>query len=88
MDFESLGENFESLGLGTKPSSYLDNPLVGGKDGVQLHFGTSLFQEQHFVGFGGHGVAAGSTGQGLGQGEGQYFTGMKQLPAAENVEGD
>jgi len=63
--------------LSANTSSYLDNPLVGSEDGIQLHLGTSLLQEQHFVGFGGHRVAAGTTGQCLGRG-GQARTALQE----------
>lgn len=54
---------------------------MGGQDCIQLHFGSPLFQEQHLVGFGGHGIAAGAKGQCLGQaGYLHYFTGMNQPP--------
>lgn len=53
--------------LSANVGSYLDNSLVGGQDSVHLHFGPSLLQVQQFIGFGGHGVAAGTRGQCLGQ---------------------
>lgn len=81
--FEGFGEPVmgSAAALSANPSSYLDNPLVSGKDCIQLHFGSLLFHEQHLVGSGGHGVAAGAAGQWLGQaGYWHYFTGMNQPP--------
>lgn len=60
---------------------------MGGENRIQLHFGTSLLQEQHLVGFGGHGVAAGTTRLGRGRKDSRRFTGTNRPPAAGNVAG-
>lgn len=88
---EGFGEPVmgSAAALSANPSSYLDNPLVGGQDCIQLHFGSPLFHEQHLVGFGGHGIAAGARGAVLRTGRilALLYRG-ESTSTAENGEGD